>query len=101
MGFGQYLKDTKAEMNHVSWPTRQQAIMYTIVVIIISIVVAAYIGVFDWLFTKGVNSIVPASETPAENANVQVESNPNTFEITGSSTPIILDTNASMDAQAN
>ncbi len=46
-----YLKDTKGEMRHVSWPTRRQAISFTILVIIISLITAALLGVFDTLFT--------------------------------------------------
>ena len=47
----QYLKETRAELKHVAWPTRKQAIMYTIVVIIISIATALYLGLFDYLFS--------------------------------------------------
>jgi len=46
-----YLKDTKGEMRHVSWPTQKQAIQFTTLVIIISILTAALLGVFDSLFT--------------------------------------------------
>ncbi len=49
--FVQYLKDTQSELKHVSWPTRSQAIAFTALVIVISIVTAAYLGAFDWLFT--------------------------------------------------
>jgi len=47
----QYLKDVRAEMRHVSWPTRRQTIMYTIVVIAISLAAAVYLGIFDYLFS--------------------------------------------------
>lgn len=40
------------EMKHVSWPTRRQAVLFTLLVIAISIAVAAYIGVLDAFFTK-------------------------------------------------
>ena len=46
-----YLKDTKGELRHVSWPTRTQAIQFTILVIIISILTAVLLSVFDALFT--------------------------------------------------
>lgn len=51
MSFIQYLKDTKAEMNHVSWPTKKQTIIYTAIVIGVSVFVAIYLGVFDYVFT--------------------------------------------------
>jgi len=45
-----YLQETRAELIHVSWPTRNQAIAYTVVVIVISFAVAFYLGAFDYLF---------------------------------------------------
>jgi len=53
-----YLKETRAEIKHVSWPTRSQAIMLTIAVVIISLAIAAYLGFFDWIFIKVVNTFV-------------------------------------------
>lgn len=52
MGLINYLRDVKGEIKHVSWPTRHQAIVYTNLVIIVSIVIAIYLGFFDWLFTE-------------------------------------------------
>jgi preprotein translocase subunit SecE len=47
----QYLKDTRSELRHVSWPSRRQALTYTILVIVISVVTSLYLGFFDFLFT--------------------------------------------------
>ena len=47
-----YIRDTKGEMKHVSWPTKNQATGYTILVIVISIILAAYLGFFDYIFTN-------------------------------------------------
>jgi len=44
-----YLKDTQAEIKHVSWPTRNQAIAFTIVVVLISVFVSFFLGFFDYL----------------------------------------------------
>jgi preprotein translocase subunit SecE len=46
-----YVKETRAEMKHVSWPTRKQVFMFTSLVIIISIVVSLFLGLFDGIFT--------------------------------------------------
>lgn len=51
MGLGEYLKETRVEMKHVSWPSRSQAINYTVIVILVSLFVAAYLGLFDSLFS--------------------------------------------------
>lgn len=47
-----YIKETKSEMKHVSWPTQKQAIAYTLLVVIISAFVASYIGLLDFGFTE-------------------------------------------------
>ncbi|HDQ16744.1 MAG TPA: preprotein translocase subunit SecE [Candidatus Vogelbacteria bacterium] len=46
-----YLKETKVELRHVNWPTRNQAFNYTAIVIGLSILVGIYLGVFDALFS--------------------------------------------------
>ncbi len=51
MGLINYIRDTRGELKHVSWPTRRQAIVFSIVVIIISLVTAAFLGFFDLLFS--------------------------------------------------
>ena len=48
----QYIKDTQAEMKHVNWPTRQQTIRFTVMVIVVSLGVAALLGVADFVFSK-------------------------------------------------
>jgi len=53
-----YILETKEEMKHVSWPTRNQTIIFTVLVIVISIAVAAYLGLFDYLFSLGLKSII-------------------------------------------
>ncbi len=52
MAVNQYIKDTMTEMKHVSWPTRRQAALFTLLVVVISVAMAAYIGVLDAFFTK-------------------------------------------------
>lgn len=47
-----YIKDTRAEIKHVNWPTRSQAIGYTAIVIVLSVAVAFLLGTFDVMFAK-------------------------------------------------
>jgi preprotein translocase subunit SecE len=47
-----YIRDTKGEMKHVSWPTKNQAIGYTAIVLVLSIVLSIYLGFFDFIFTR-------------------------------------------------
>jgi preprotein translocase subunit SecE len=50
--FIQYLKDTKGEFKHVSWPTNKQTTIFTVLVILISLLTAAFLGFFDFVFTN-------------------------------------------------
>ncbi|TAL48761.1 preprotein translocase subunit SecE [Patescibacteria group bacterium] len=51
MGLFDYIRETQGELKHVSWPTRRQAIAFTVIVIAISIAVAIYLGFFDFVFS--------------------------------------------------
>ncbi len=50
--FGNYIKETRAEMNHVNWPTRQETTRFTILVILVSLATAALLGVCDFVFSR-------------------------------------------------
>lgn len=54
----EYLKETKAELKQVRWPSKNQTIMFTIVVIITSLVVAYLLGLFDALFSLGIQKLL-------------------------------------------
>lgn len=58
MGIIKYIKETGAEMKHVSWPTKKQSLIYTLLIIAISLFVAAYLGLFDWIFIKLIELLV-------------------------------------------
>lgn len=55
---GNYLRDTAAEMKHVSWPTQMQTITYTALVIGVSAFAALFLGAFDYIFTQALNFII-------------------------------------------
>ena len=46
-----YLKESKAEFEKVIWPTRQETVRLTLVVLVVAIIVGAYIAGLDALFT--------------------------------------------------
>jgi len=54
----EYFKDIKAELKHVNWPTRKQTIAYTIFVVALSVLVAYFLGLFDFIFSKGLGRII-------------------------------------------
>jgi preprotein translocase subunit SecE len=58
MNIFDYIRDTKGEMKHVSWPTKKQTITYTILIVVVSVAVAAYLGLFDEIFSNIVNRLL-------------------------------------------
>jgi len=53
-----YLKEVKAEMKNITWPTRNQTIFYTITVLAISVLIAYYLGLLDFIFSQGLGKIL-------------------------------------------
>jgi preprotein translocase subunit SecE len=53
-----YFKEVRGEMKHVSWPTRQMVVVYTAVVIGVSLCVAIYLGLLDFIFSSIITGII-------------------------------------------
>jgi preprotein translocase subunit SecE len=51
-GVSNFLYDTRTELRKVVWPTRDQALNLTALVIGVSVAVAAFVGVVDVLLQK-------------------------------------------------
>lgn len=58
MSITSYIKETRAEFKHVKWPTKSQAISYTIAVVLISLIVAYFLGGLDSLFQMGLGKLL-------------------------------------------
>ena len=58
MSLVRYLKATQGELKHVSWPTQKQTVYFTIMVIGVSFLTAAFLGAFDVLFQKVLEYII-------------------------------------------
>jgi len=48
----QFFKEVVAELKKVTWPTREETVKLTAVVLVISVVVAAFIGGLDIIFLR-------------------------------------------------
>jgi len=53
-----FLRSVKVELDLVKWPNRQETIRLTTVVVIASVLVAAYVGGLDYLFTTLITTLV-------------------------------------------
>jgi len=47
-----YLKETRAELRKVTWPSREEAINLTAIVVAVTVAMAVFLGVVDYLFSK-------------------------------------------------
>lgn len=45
-----FLQEAKVELARVSWPTQKEIIRYTVLVIVISLLVALFLGTLDFFF---------------------------------------------------
>jgi preprotein translocase subunit SecE len=47
-----YFRETIGELRKVSWPTRQEAINLTIIVVIVVIGMSAFLGILDFAYAQ-------------------------------------------------
>ena len=59
-GIRKFYKETIAELRKVSWPTRSEAINLTKVVLVVVLLMGAFLGILDYLFTKLFGLIIGA-----------------------------------------
>ena len=48
----------KSELKKVVWPTWSQLVNNTVVVVVISLIVALIVGLFDYLAMTGINALL-------------------------------------------
>ncbi|MCX6798076.1 MAG: preprotein translocase subunit SecE [Candidatus Falkowbacteria bacterium] len=54
----QYIKESVAEMKKVTWPTKKETYNYTLIVIGLSVGVAAFLGALDLIFGWGLQFVI-------------------------------------------
>ncbi|MEO0093123.1 MAG: preprotein translocase subunit SecE [candidate division WOR-3 bacterium] len=53
-----YLLDVIAELKRVNWSKRKELFSTTVVVIILSLILAVFVGLFDFIFSRLLHLIV-------------------------------------------
>jgi len=53
-----YIKESKMELKKVVWPSRKEATNHTLLVIGISLGVAIFFGILDYIFTIGFQQFI-------------------------------------------
>ena len=56
-----YLRDTRVELRKVHWPTRQEAENLTKIVLAVTISMALFLGLLDYLFSLELRGLVDGS----------------------------------------
>ena len=52
---GTFLKEVRLEMKKVNWPNRKETVKYTLIIVGVSVAVAAFLGGLDFLFNTILN----------------------------------------------
>lgn len=52
MNITSFFKAVAAEWTHIKWPTQREVVLYVVVVIIVSFIIAYYLGLLDIVFGK-------------------------------------------------
>jgi len=53
-----FLTEVKTEMKKVNWPTKKETLNYTLIVVGVSLAVAAFLGGLDFIFTTFLNKFI-------------------------------------------
>ena len=53
-----FFKEVRIEIKKVNWPTTKETIRYTLIIIGVSIVTAAFLGGIDFLFTRVLDKFI-------------------------------------------
>jgi preprotein translocase subunit SecE len=54
----QYFRESYFEMKNVTWPTKEEIKQHTILVVAISLAVAAFLGLIDYILTSGLTQLI-------------------------------------------
>ena len=53
-----YFQETRAELRKVAWPTREEARNLTMIIVAVTVAMAVFLGLFEYLFQEVVGGIV-------------------------------------------
>lgn len=62
--FKHFIQESRRELSRVNWPTREETMRLTGVVVAISVGIAFFLGAFDALFYTGVRKLVDMAPIP-------------------------------------
>jgi len=54
----QFLREARSEFKKVTWPTKKDTTRYTLIVVVLSLAVAFFLGLWDFVFTWLLNRFI-------------------------------------------
>ncbi|HMS46408.1 MAG: preprotein translocase subunit SecE [Candidatus Microthrix subdominans] len=54
----QFFKEVRSELRKVAWPTREELIRYSIIVLVAIVALTIFVTVLDWIFLKFVQDFL-------------------------------------------
>jgi preprotein translocase subunit SecE len=54
----QFFREVRVEIKKVTWPTRKETLASTVVVLVTTLIIGAFLGVVDFLLSTGVGQIL-------------------------------------------
>ena len=55
---GQFFREVKVELQKVTFPTRQETVGNTVVVLVLTVIIALYLGLSDWVLGQVVKMLL-------------------------------------------
>jgi len=59
---GQFFREVKVELQKVTFPTRQETVSSTVVVLVLTFILGAYLGFSDWALSRIVQMLLQVAQ---------------------------------------
>lgn len=53
-----YVRETRGELLKVTWPTWEESRRLTVIVLVVTIAMAVFLGLLDFIFSNGIQTLV-------------------------------------------
>ncbi|MEA3328281.1 MAG: preprotein translocase subunit SecE [Candidatus Omnitrophota bacterium] len=53
-----FLKEARTELKKVSWPTKDELIGSTVIVIVVTLLLVTFIGICDYFLSRGIGLLI-------------------------------------------
>ncbi|MFO8034491.1 MAG: preprotein translocase subunit SecE [Candidatus Bipolaricaulota bacterium] len=53
-----YLLSVRGEAQRVSWPSRKEVITFTVLILVMTVILGAYLGALDVIFRRGIHFLL-------------------------------------------